>query len=163
VILADAAFESSGASMGAVLIDPSSGTYEFFGKWFHNDLVRKWQKNGNKQVICQAELITVPIALQTWSAHLEQRDVLVFIDNDPARDALVKGCSTSDASAEYAMYCRILCSQLACAPWYARVASPSNLADHPSRGDFALLLKTGARWREPVSIPCEPTLALLDF
>ena len=34
--------------------------------------------------------------------------------------------------------------------WIERVASDDNLADLPSREEYALLEDMGARWREPV-------------
>ena len=104
----------------------------------------EWQRHSNTQVICQAELVVIPLALLAWRELLVDRDLIVFIDNDPASDALIHGTSTSIDSAAYVHYCRLLCVCTAIAPWYARVASPSNLSDAPSRGDFSFLRKSGA-------------------
>ena len=163
IILSDAAAEVSGASLGAVFIDPAMGTYEFFGKRICDEMVKKWKMMGRDQVICQAELVAAPLALATWAAQLANRDLIFFIDNDPAREALIKGASAATDSARYAHACRIIGAECAAACWYARVASPSNLADHPSRGDLPLLKKAGATWTEPAPLSCEPELSLFDF
>ena len=94
---------------------------------------------------------------------MANRDILVFIDNDPAREALIRGSSISADSASYVRGCRLLCAAGGLAPWYARVASPSNLADLPSRGDFRLLENSGAIKVEPALVVCDPSLAFVDF
>ena len=78
IILTDAAAETSGASLGAVMVDPASGTYEYFGKRISPALVARWCSAGREQVICQAELVTIPLALETWRNRITGRDVLVF-------------------------------------------------------------------------------------
>ena len=103
------------------------------------------------------------MALATWKDYLADCDVLVFIDNDPARDALVHSSSSADVSTEFVTACRMICAEKAIAQWYARVASPSNVADWLSRGKFESLLRAGALWREPSRIDCEPLLGLYDF
>ena len=163
VLLTDAAAEESGASLGAVLYDVSTGRFEYFGKRIAPDMVRRWQTGTRRQIICQAELVAIPLSLETWSEALTNRDLIAFIDNDPARDALVKGTSSADVSAVYANHCRLLCAELGIAAWYARVASPSNISDMPSRGDFTLLVSAGAQWRSPAMLSCEPHLGLYDF
>ena len=163
VILTDAAAEECGASLGAVLIDTYTGCYEFFGKRISANMVAQWQALGRNQVICQAELITIPLALATWRGRLADRDVFVFIDNDPARECLIRGLSSASDSTRYVHACRLLCAENGMAAWYARVASPSNIADQPSRGDFSVLLASGAKCVEPVSLACEPHLVLHNF
>ena len=167
IILTDAAADHKGASFGAVCIDHASGVFEFFAGTFSVEQVRRWSDEVSarlsdgacpsgsvdarrleavkRQVICQAELAVVPLALQTWSATVAHRDVLSFIDNDPAKDALILGSSRSEWSAAAVRRTRLLCAELAAAVWYERVPSPSNIADWPSRGDIDSLLALGAR------------------
>ena len=163
VILTDAAAEDCGASLGAVMVDPAESKFEFFGKRISPGLVDHWRRTGQQQVICQAELVAVPVALTTWQSVITNRDVLFFIDNEPAREALVRGSSVSDDSSSYVTYCRLLCAESGAAVWYARVASPSNISDAPSRGSFSELESAGAIWRQPSAISCEPKLRLYDF
>ena len=163
VILTDAAAEDSGSSLGAVFVDPVSKSFEFFGKKIADSMVSYWRRCGKRQIICQAELVAVPLALQTWKANLQNRDVLFFVDNEPAREALIRGSSAADDSSHYVTWCRLLCAEVGAAVWYARVASPSNISDGPSRGSFSSLIAAGARWREPSHLDCEHRLGLSDF
>ena len=52
--------------------------HDFFGKHISWGLVAKWQRGGNEQVRYQAELIAIPLALQTWRESLLGRDLLIF-------------------------------------------------------------------------------------
>jgi hypothetical protein len=125
--------------------------------------VSSWKEEGISQVICQAELAAVPIAMQTWIRHLENRDVLVFVDNDPAKDALIHGSSSSLSSASLVKTTRLIAAAHGIAPWFARVASPSNIADAPSRRDFAYLLQAGAV-QTSMHMPLqEPNLIVAPF
>ena len=126
-------------------------------------MVDHWRRTGKQQIICQAVLVAVPLALATWKARIANRDVLFFVDNEPAREALVRGSSVADDSSLYVTYCRLLCAEIGAAVWYARVASPSNIADAPSRGSFTSLQASGASWREPCAICCEHRLGLFNF
>ena len=63
ILLTDAAAEEEGASLGSVFLDPATNRFRFFGKRIGERLIKKWQMDGKRQVICPAELITVPLAL----------------------------------------------------------------------------------------------------
>ena len=101
------------------------------------------------------------MAFETWTETIRHREVLVFIDNDSAPDALIRGFSSSEASAKLARAFRLRCAGLAAAPWFARVPSPSNLADAPSRGESSLLNATGAKPLQPKARKYFETLELL--
>jgi hypothetical protein len=160
VLLTDAAYESEKATFGAVLFDPVTMAILFFGGTFAAQTVSEWRadirlrsgkaEGKDEQVICQAELAVIPLAIFTWSAIVKSRELLVFIDNNPACDALVHGISGSHASSVMVRTTRLMCAKLACAPWFDRVPSPSNLADDPSRGVEMALLAMGARKVSPV-------------
>ena len=155
VLLTDAAYECEKATFGAVIFDPVSMAMQFFGGTFAAQTVSDWRtdirlrsgkaEEKDEQVICQAELAVIPLAIATWSSLVKSREILVFIDNNPACDALVHGISGSHASSEMVKTTRLMCARLACAPWFDRVPSPSNLADDPSRGIEKLLLAMGAQ------------------
>ena len=151
---ADAAAEGGAATYGAVCIDTVTGAFEFFAGTFSPAQVQKWkdectarlercnegdlpntgrrEDKARQQIICQAELAVVPMAFSTWAELIAHRDVICFIDNDPAKDALILGSSRSDWSARVVRDTRKLCATLAAAAWYERVPSPSNVADLPS-------------------------------
>ena len=163
VLLTDAAFDGGVATFGAVIFDPMGGSFEYFGGKFAARTVDFWQREGQygepgtakvkEQIIAQAELAVVPMALTVWCSLLQDRDSLIFVDNEPAKDALINGISSSSVSAVMVRETRRLTAAGAMAPWYDRVASPSNLADDPSRGQFQRLDKMGAARVSAVALP----------
>ena len=158
----DAAAETSVTSFGAVLFDPVSNRLEFFGAVFRKEAVDTWKLDRITQIITQAELVAIPIAFESWRDILQDRDIIAFIDNDPAKDSLVRGSSPSAVSAAFARTTRLLAAELALAPWYARVASPSNIADAPARGDFCALLAAGAL-EVDIKLPASASQSSLIF
>ena len=101
-------------------------------------------RSGKKQVIGQAELVAVPIAITIWGKVMAGRDILFFGDNDSATACLVNGGSPVDDSRDIVVATRRLLAGIAAAPWFCAVPSPSNIADAPSRGDWKLLEDEGA-------------------
>ena len=115
--------------------------------------VDRWRKEVGQQIICQAELAAIPIALSTWIEVVSNRQTLLFVDNDPAKDASINGVSASEVSSRMVHQMRLLCTAKGVAPWFDRVPSPSNIANPPSRGDFDELVQLGAIRVDPVILP----------
>ena len=125
---------------------------EAFGAEIHPTTIAEWTtKEGQKQVIGQAEIYPMAVARMTWAEKLRGRKVIFFVDNDRARIASIKGYSPVLPSL------RIIMENVKwdcihdCASWYGRVPTSSNIADDPSRMD-SLLLKNrfGARIVKPI-------------
>ena len=66
-----------------------------------------------------------------FKVRLIGRRVILFIDNDSARHALVK--TNSPSPAVLGMVLSITVCSMGCFPWYSRVTPKSNPADLPSR------------------------------
>ena len=92
----------------------------------------------------QAELWPVLVARRTWRELLAHARVLWFLDNESAREALVKSYSPVDASREILWMVAKEEAETPTLPWFARVPTLSNPADAPSRLDFEPLLRAGA-------------------
>jgi len=120
--------------IGGCLLDPSSRSYTYVGCFVPQAFLRKWGSTGAKQVIAQGEFLPALVARCLFSKELAGKPVLCFIDNESARNALIKGSSPCALSAEIveAVINQDLVDQALL--WYSRVPSPSNLADDPSRG-----------------------------
>ena len=103
------------------------------------------------------------MALCTWAHVLANRDVLVFVDDEPAKDCVIHGISSSEVSARLVRFTRRKCAELALGVWYDRVASPSNIADDPSRAIFSALLKIGAKKVEPIVRECSDAIGFVPF
>jgi len=90
VIFTDGACEDSGTSVGGVLVRPDGST-ECFGFVVPEQVANSWKtKNGQSQVIGQAELFPVLVARWTWQEDIAGKRVIYFVDNESARLALVK-------------------------------------------------------------------------
>ena len=105
-------------------------------------------------MIHQAELIPVALALQQWCEAVQDREVLVFIDIDASRAAIVRGASANQRSAELVHEIWTAAARTGCSPWFARVASAANPADGPSRGCFEWCKMHGYA-REAVRAGCQ--------
>ena len=78
--------------------------------------------------------------------------MVLFVDNDSARHALIKGGSPSPASAQLVGLFWSAEAHLRSFVWVERVASSSNVADGPNRLEYAGLRRLGAVWSEPTLI-----------
>ena len=88
------------------------------------------------------------LAQHLWAPLFRERRALIFIDNDAARHAIIKGASPSGPSAILVDAFWSKEAALGAFSWIERVPSQSNPADAPSRLEFAGLVKCGARLRE---------------
>ena len=127
--------EGSEVGVGGIVEDAESGMFEYFGCAVSDGTIRDWKRAGGKgRVIHQAEVLPAALAMEIWGPRLRNRKVVVFVDNDAARDALVKGATTSKASAALVSKFWDEVAAAGIYVWIDRVASKSNPADGPSRG-----------------------------
>jgi hypothetical protein len=149
VAFSDGACEEHLTSCGAVLLDGPECS-EFFGVKVPDEICAKWVQGESRQVIGQAELWPVLLSLLTWSDKMAGRQVIFFLDQDAARQALVKAYSPSRPSAEIVAQVFVNVALLEVYPWFARVPTESNVADHASRLLFGRVREElpGARLRD---------------
>ena len=107
-------------------------------------LVQHWARGGAKQLIVYLELWPILVFLLAYGTSLNNRRVVVFIDNIAVRNALIKGSSPiCDIFCMLALCSHYISSHCIC-PWFTRVASESNPGDDPSRAQsqrMAALIK----------------------
>jgi hypothetical protein len=127
----------SDVTIGAVILDPFTGTCEYFGLKVPKAILDVWKVDGQKQTIGQAEIFPVSLARHCWSKILDSRRALFFLDNDAARLALIKARSPSVASNLLVRSFLLRDVRAPSWPWFGRVPSPSNIADGPSRLDYS--------------------------
>ena len=106
------------------------------------------ERGTRRQLVGQAELLPVVLAQHLWAPLFRERRALIFVDNDAARHAIIKGASPSGPSAILVDAFWTMEAELGAFSWIERVPSPSNPADAPSRLQFAELLRRGARLRD---------------
>ncbi|CAE7221237.1 unnamed protein product [Symbiodinium sp. CCMP2592] len=136
-VYTDASYEpgagNSFCGLGGVLVDPNGSPRKFF-----SFVLSEAQKNflgeqNSAQIIFQAEMLAMAVALDVWLEDLTGHTAIFFVDNNGVRDAAIS------ANARASVARRLLESFLqkehssAIIPWFARVPSPSNPADEPSR------------------------------
>jgi hypothetical protein len=108
-----------------------------FGGVVPQKLVAAWKRDGDKiQVIGQAELLPLALARRQWNVKFRHRRLLGFVDNDSARQALIRGWSPSVSSTKIIQ--EMLNAEIEDQVWiwYGRVPTHSNPADAPSRLDL---------------------------
>ena len=86
-----------------------------------------------KNQICLAEVVTVPIAIALLAPMLRDMDLLSFVDNEGAVSALVRGTSRTDDCAFMAELTHALMQRLRLRCWFEWIDSDSNPADNLSR------------------------------
>ena len=136
LIFTDGALEYDGdvpkATIGGVCLRPD-GECEVFGAAVPDRVLKSWQEGGKIHVIGLVELYACVVSLLHWKPDVASRRVILFVDNWPALDVLVKGTSLQR---EWRDLLLLLEDPLEdnFMLWVARVPSASNVADHPSRG-----------------------------
>ena len=117
-----------------------------------------WQERGTRrQLVGQAEILPVVLSQELWRLHLCDRRVIVFIDNDAARHAVIRGASPSGPSAVLVSLFWANEALLGSFCWVERVPTQSNPADGPSRLRFDLVRKIGVvvhEENEVLQLPC---------
>ena len=145
LVFTDGAVEDR-VTIGGVLSDPVSGVKECFGEEVPGSVLQAWRAAGcGEQLIGQAELAPIAIAMVLWAEILHGREVIIFVDNDSARDAMVKGYSPSLASAKIVGVAWSAIASLLASVWLERVPGVSNIADGPSRLSFNPVEQVGAQ------------------
>ena len=133
VVFTDGAYEDGIATVGAVVISPRAPQAHVISFQVPTELTNHWKRDGHEQVIAQAELLPVLLVKKQVKWAIQDARVLYFIDNEGVKEALISGTTRSQSSRDMLVECMIEDSQNNSLPWYARIPSPSNLADAPSR------------------------------
>ena len=123
----------SEVTCGGIVFHYSLKRPEFFGMHVPKETVMRWKNSGLRQVIGQCEIYPVLVAKLTWAKILSGKKAIFFVDNDSAKEALVRNYSPSLPSFELLLANASIDLELELLTWYTRVPSLSNPADAPSR------------------------------
>ena len=131
----DASWENDSGHMGIILYIPE--VQRFF--YAHAE-VPLWMKNKwvpSMQKIGQAEILAAIIPyLSLPPSLLFRRNVIHFVDNTSAINALLNGYSKAPDSAWMVNIFHTANARIQANPWWEHVDSKANCADMPSRMDF---------------------------
>lgn len=136
-LFTDGAWEPDAASpagAGVVCVDPLTNIRQVHEVVVPENLLRHWKSLGNKeQLIAELELFPIVVAFQQLQPLLQRRRVLLFVDNNAIKEAIVKSSSQSLSLFVLLAELSRLWGANECLCWVSRVPSKSNIADFPSR------------------------------
>ena len=149
--------QATGTTIGGLISD--RGRLEYFACRVPEPLVTEWFLS-YKHIIGLVEMYAVLVALETWDSWICGERILIFVDNWPVVDALVKGTSGQATWRDMLMAFERIDERQQTLHWVCRVPSSSNPADPPSRGTVETIA-----FLKPFSIcngKCPLTNALLQ-
>ncbi|CAE6970568.1 unnamed protein product [Symbiodinium sp. CCMP2592] len=148
-VYTDASYEPgaghSFCGLGGVLVDPTGVPRKFFSLVLSDAQKNFLGEQNSAQIIFQAEMLAMAVALDVWLQDLMGHTAIFFVDNNGVRDAAIS------ANARASVARRLLEAFLqkehnsSIIPWFARVPSPSNPADEPSRVELDSLSLLGVQ------------------
>eukprot|EP00435_Cladocopium_sp_Y103_P002226 s3649_g1.t1 len=142
-LFTDASFdENKGAGLGAVLVEGSGEVMAWFSLLLGLHDIAMFLEPGRQTVIGEMETLVVAMALLLWGHQLQSAQLMIYIDNEGSKFALIKGYSVSIAITAICALASTCLDEKCILPWFSRVPSASNLADYPSRGWKHPLLKS---------------------
>ena len=158
MILTDAAFEKDTRTggLGGVLLTGSGSALSFFSVPISEQQADSLSVHEEQTIIYELEMFGVLVGLklltEKTAAFAESYSqagatagtgVICYIDNDAARHAYIAGSAKKGVAGILIDEVNFLEYVHGILPWYARVASPANLADEPSRMKLDRVRKLG--------------------
>jgi hypothetical protein len=116
------------------LIDPVTDVRLVMDGSVPKELSEAWLPLVGDQLIGQVELFPIMVTKLLFHDLFKGRRCIYFIDNDSARDCMIKGFSPSITSLSIVSLFNRYESLSPAYNWFTRVPSFSNPADLPSRG-----------------------------
>ena len=141
LVFTDGASEADVHTVGGLLF--ADGNFRFFSCHVPVELIGRWETT-SKHVIAMVELYSVVLARFVWDRYLSGRKAIEFVDNESAKEALVKGSSFNSHFRALLLQMEIADKHQRSWLWISRVPSHSNRSDGPSRGDVSLMETLGA-------------------
>ena len=152
IIMTDAAVDEDGnlkGSIGGVLFSHRLSQPEYFSAEIPDDVMKLWSSRGSLNVIGQAEILPVTVAKAIWQSELKGARNLFFIDNESARECLIRCFSPNEFSRQLILRSVAYDAEIGGLNWYSRVPTRANWSDGPSRLKSEEFVKAfGAKKRE---------------
>ena len=133
-LFTDASFnKTDGAGFGAVLFSGSGSIISWFGLQVPMGMLEQFMTDGRETIIGELETLTVALSLLLWGEYVCSSQLMIYIDNEGAKFALIRGYSDAPAITSICVLTATALDKEMILPWYSRVPSSSNIADFPSR------------------------------
>ena len=147
-IFTDACFERENSTwpcgIGAAIFDSSGKALQAFSYCLTTDQMNALGASLKHTIIFEAELLALVVAFVLWRNIVSKAPVVFYIDNNGARDVAISANGRSKIAASLVEQLLLVENIAACYCWFARVPSPSNPADDPSRNERQSLINLGA-------------------
>ena len=139
-IYSDACREPEYGGVGGMLFHPGGHVVSWFGaKLGYDEFSHLAAGEIRETLIYELELAACVLSLQKLLPKGMPCEVICFLDNDAALSGLISGKAGSVGVRPFLRSLSALESSVDITLWFERVASHSNPADAPSRGDFTHL------------------------
>ena len=122
------------ATVGGVLFHPEELLPRAFGCEVSEKILKSWMDADKVHPVSLTELYAVCLSRSIWKSQLDDRKVVVFIDDQGVLDACIKGWSGEEQMKSLLLHFEAVDGKNPFLRWFARVPSSSNCADYPSRG-----------------------------
>ena len=142
LLFTDACYEKGAAwacGLGGVLFGPTGELHSFFSHCLNDEQREALGELREKTIIFEAELLSVCIAFALWSRLFAGHPIVCYVDNNAVRDVLISGRGRSNIAKHLVEVLLNLEDSHSVLTWIARVPSPSNVSDGPSRGSTSEL------------------------
>ena len=113
-------------------MDPAGRVVNFFSTCLSEDYMTLLGAKTKKTIIFEAELLALILAFALWKLELVAAPLICFVDNNSARDVAISGSGRNAVARSLIDFLLKLEMAVCASPWYARVPTPSNVADGPS-------------------------------
>ena len=142
--------------VGGLLFDDKGVLVAGFSHALGSDARKLLGELNKDTIIMEAEFVAVLLAFRLWGKRVAHSPVVAFIDNNAVRDILISCRGRSPIVKN--LLTMFVGLEVGCEfiPWFSRVPSPSNCADHPSRLVTQHLLWGG------INVPCSDVSEHLD-
>jgi hypothetical protein len=162
MIYTDACYEPTARTwkcgLGAILVSPDGIPAAMFSTCLNEHQMAALGAKSKRSIIFEAEMLAMILAIKVWQPFIGHKPVLVFIDNNSARDVAISAKARGKVAASMVEFLLHLEDEASIWPWYSRVPSESNPADLPSR---KLCLKIEVMGRSVRSSSVEDELSKL--
>eukprot|EP00435_Cladocopium_sp_Y103_P004485 s3451_g1.t1 len=166
-VFTDACYEPNDKSwpcgLGGIVYDSDGVALQAFSFCLSQEHILALGGATKKTIIFEAELLAVIVAFTLWKNLLCNAPVVFFIDNNSARDVAISANSRSRLIAGLVEQLLKVEEISSCFCWFARVPSPSNPADNPSRDDCEELMSSGVPFINVEDIVSEAITRLGKF
>ena len=142
LVFTDGSLEGDEASIGGILCHHQGHPLSFFSEKLDQSLVKSL-KEKSAHPIFQVELLGVWASLKIWGKRVCESFSIIYLDNEAAKGALVKGSSSTRRGNSLVDSILEMEEGRWIRAWFARVPTSANPADPSSRGCDEHLLSSG--------------------